>query len=359
MARKEMIKGGYAVARAAISAGCRGYFGYPITPQSEIGEYMARYIFESGGVFVQAESEVAASAMLYGACASGVRAMTSSSGPGIALMQENISTMHMADCPAVIVNMMRGGPGGGSIETAQSDYFQVVKGGGTGDYANIVLTPNCVQELADFTVLAFELADKYRAPVFLLGDASLAQMMEEAVIPKPIEDLPLKLWAADGKRSEGIKRDRNAFFHVFTAEKCEQRNIALQAKYREIEKNEQRFEEILCDDADLIIVAYGIASRIAQETVDLAREKGLKVGLFRPQAVWPFPSDRLLQLAEHTKEFVSAELSCGQMIEDIQRFLAGKARVTLVGRCGGMLFSETDLLSKVTEILSKGDVKNG
>ena len=359
MARKEMIKGGYAVARAAISAGCRGYFGYPITPQSEIGEYMARNIFEVGGVFVQAESEVAASAMLYGACASGVRAMTSSSGPGIALMQENISTMHMADCPAVIVNMMRGGPGGGSIETAQSDYFQVVKGGGTGDYCNIVLTPNCVQELADFTVLAFELADKYRAPVFLLGDASLAQMMEEAVIPEKINFLPIKMWAADGKRSEGIERPRNAFFHVFTAEKCEQRNIALQAKYREIEKNEQRFEEIYCDDADLIIVAYGISSRIAEGAVDLAREKGLKAGLFRPQTVWPFPSDRLLQLAERTKNFVSAELSCGQMMEDIQRILAGKAKVTLVGRSGGMLFSEADLLAKTEEILIGEGAKSG
>ena len=354
MSEKVFIKGCYAVAEAAIRAGCKGYFGYPITPQSEIGEYMAAHIGEAGGVFLQAESELTASSMVFGGAATGVRSMTSSSSPGIALMQETISGMVAAQVPCVIVNMCRGGPGGGVIQPGQCDYTQMVKGGGNGDYNVIVYTPNSVQELVDLTYLAFDTADKYRSPVFILGDAVLAQMMEKASFPEPKTDFPEKMWAANGHRADGLERDRNYVVTVHVqVEKCEEFNDMLQAKFQSMKDDEPMWVETETEDADLILVSYGISSRICETVVKMARKEGLKIGLLRPQTVWPFPEKRLRELAVKTKKFLSVELSCGQMIEDIERILKSDADAYHFGRKGGVIHTTTEILDKAKEILGR------
>ena len=353
-----MYKGCHAVAEAAIRAGCRGYFGYPITPQSEIGEYMAENMPQVNGVFIQAESELAASSMVFGAAAAGARAMTSSSGVGIALMQESISAMVATQLPAVLVNITRGGPGGGSIQPSQSDYFQSTRGGGNGDYNLLVMTPNSVQELAEHVYEAFELADKYRSPVLVMADGVLAQMMEEAELPEPIAEIPKKGWAADGARYDGADRGKNTVTHVFVPnEKVELLNDTLQKKFSEIAANEVRWEEKNTEDAELILVAYGVSSRICEDVMDMARAEGLKIGLFRPITVWPFPTKRLQELSNKTKKFLCVEMSCGQMVQDVRSFLAlgGNldAKAYHYGRKGGIVHTVSEVMAAMKEVLGK------
>ena len=356
MSDKVFIKGCHAVAESAIRAGCNGFFGYPITPQNEIGEYMSEHIAEHGGVFLQAESELTASAMVYGAVATGKRAMTSSSGPGIALMQETFSGMVASQVPCVIVNMCRGGPGGGVIQPGQCDYTQMVKGGGNGDYNIIVYTPNSVQELVDFTYLAFDTADKYRSPVFILGDAVLAQMMEKASFPDFKTDFPEKMWAANGRRADGVQRKKNYVVNVHVqVELCEAHNDMLQAKFNKMKEEEPMWVETETEGADLILVSYGISSRICETVVKMAKKEGLKIGLFRPQTVWPFPEKRLNELAVNTKKFLCVELSCGQMIEDVERILKCDAEAFHYGRKGGVIHTTTEILKKAKEIMGRGN----
>ena len=355
---KQLFKGCHAIAEAAIRAGCRGYFGYPITPQSEIGEYMSEGMPKVNGVFIQAESELAAGSMVFGAAAAGIRAMTSSSGVGIALMQETISAMVATQLPTVLVNITRGGPGGGSIQPAQSDYFQSTRGGGNGDYNLLVITPNSVQELVDYTYEAFELADKYRSPVLVMADGVLAQMMEEAEMPEPVKEIPKKEWAADGKRYDGANRGKNTVTHVFVPnEKVELLNDNLQKKFAEIAANEVRWEEKNTEDADIILVAYGVSSRICEDVMDIARAEGIKVGLFRPITVWPFPSERLVELSNKTKKFLCVEMSCGQMVQDVKAFLGGTdAKAYHYGRKGGIVHTVSEVMAALKDVVGKEGV---
>ena len=336
--KREIWKGSEAIAEAAIRAGCRGFFGYPITPQNEIPEYMSLKMPEAGGVFVQAESELAAINMVYGAAASGMRAMTSSSSPGISLKQEGISYMVGAQLPGVIVNVMRGGPGLGSIQPGQSDYFQATRGGGNGDYHMVVLAPANLQEAVDVMYDAFDIADQYRNPVMVLADGLIGQMMEPIVwheyTPRPLPD---QTWAADGRRGE---RDHNNFITslLLEADACEKRNIGLAAKFAEMEKNECRWEEINTADADIILVAYGTPSRIAQSAAEQLRAQGLKVGLLRPITVWPFPYERIRELAEgKARGFMAVEMSQGQMVDDVRLAVGERKPVSFYGRCGGVV----------------------
>ena len=336
--KREIWKGSEAIAEAAIRAGCRGFFGYPITPQNEIPEYMSLKMPESGGVFVQAESELAAINMVYGAAASGMRAMTSSSSPGISLKQEGISYMVGAELPGVIVNVMRGGPGLGSIQPGQSDYFQATRGGGNGDYHMVVLAPANLQEAVDVMFEAFDIADQYRNPVLVLADGLIGQMMEPIVWKEHTPRvLPDKTWAADGRRGE---REHNNFITslLLAADACEERNIRLKAKFDEMEKNECRWEEIGTEDADVILVSYGTPSRIAQSAAEQLRAQGLKVGLLRPITVWPFPTARIRELAAgKCRGFLAVEMSQGQMVDDVRLAVGEKKPVGFYGRCGGVV----------------------
>lgn len=359
MAEKVLMKGNEAIAEAAIRAGCRYYFGYPITPQTEVSEYMARRMPEVNGYFVQAESEVAAINMVHGAASAGGRAMTSSSSPGIALKQETISYMAGAEVPAVIVNMARGGPGCGSIQGAQGDYFQSTRGGGNGDYNLIVLAPNSVQELADLTVLAFDLADRYRNPVMLLGDGIIGQMMEAVELPPEKTELPDKPWAANGNRTE-VKRPRNLIHSVYMVPtELEKHNVRLQQKYAGMTAQEIRWEEIATQDADVVLVAYGISSRICETTVEIGREAGLKVGLLRPITLWPFPYQQISNLAATAKAFLAVEMSAGQMVQDLRLAVNGAAEVRHFGRMGSVVHTSEEILDKVREIMKKGGEKHG
>ena len=344
MAEKYLMKGNEAIAEAAIQAGCRFYFGYPITPQTELAAYMAKRMPKVGGVFLQAESEVAAINMVYGVAGTGKRVMTSSSSPGVSLKQEGISYIAGADLPALIVNVQRGGPGLGSIQPSQSDYFQATKGGGHGDYHLIVLTPASVQEMAELTVLAFDLADKYRVPAMLLADGTIGQMMEpisiEGIVPHPVE----KPWAVTG--TEG-KREHNIINSLYLQpEELEQLNIERFERYRLIEENEVRVEEYLMEDADYAIVAFGIAARVAKNAVAALREQGIKAGLIRPITVWPFPKEAIARAADHVKAFVSVELSMGQMIEDVKLSAKG-VRTELCFRTGGMIPAPEQIIETV------------
>ncbi len=345
MAEQEVVlmKGNEAIARAAIRCGVDGYFGYPITPQSEVIETLAadKPWETTGMVVVQAESEVSSINMVYGAAATGKRAMTSSSSPGVALMQEGISYMAGAELPGVIVNVQRGGPGLGTIQPSQSDYFQATRGGGNGDYYCIVLAPNSVQEMADFVDLSFELAFKYRIPTMILSDGVIGQMMEKVVLPpyKPrrteeqiLEECP---WAANGRKKS---RQPNIITSLeLKPEEMEKRNIHLQEKYETIRQNEVRYETIQCEDADYIIVAFGSAARIAQKAIENAREEGIKVGLFRPITLWPYPSKEIAALAEGKKGVLVAEINAGQMVEDVKLAINGAVPVEYFGRLGGIV----------------------
>ena len=340
--------GNEALAEAAIIAGLDAYFGYPITPQNEITAYMSRRMPEEGRVFLQSESELAAINMVFGASATGKRVMTSSSSPGISLMQEGISYLAGAELPAVVVNVMRGGPGLGNIAPSQGDYFQATRGGGHGDYSTIVFGPSSVQELVDCMPLAFDLADQYRMTVVILADGILGQMMEPIVFDKkPRRKLPAKDWALTG--ADG--REQNIVRSLWLGEKVlEQLNYKLQDKYEQIEKNEVLCEQYEVDDAEIVVVAYGVAARIVRSAVERARQQGIKVGWIRPITLWPFPTEQISRAAEDLKIFLTVEMSCGQMVEDVKLAVAGKAPVLFYGRPGGGVPSIDEILEKIRQL---------
>ncbi len=339
-----LVKGNDAVAMGAIAAGCRHYFGYPITPQNEIPEYMSRELPKIGGVFLQAESELASINMVMGAAAVGARAMTSSSSPGISLMQEGLSYMAGQELPALVVNMTRCGPGLGGIAAAQGDYWQAVKGGGHGDYHLIVLAPSSVQELYDFTILAFDLADRYRNPAMVLGDALLGQMKEPVTLREASPDPVRKPWALTG--AEG--RERRYLKSLYLDEgELEAHNLKLFAKYREMAKHEVRWEESGAADAELVVAAFGSAARIAKTAVAQAREQGMKVGLFRPISLYPFPRDPLAALTARVKRVLAVELNMGQMVEDVRLSAAEGTKVDFYGRPGGAIPTPRDILRQI------------
>ena len=335
MSEKILMKGNEAIGEAAILAGCRHYFAYPITPQNEIPAYMAKRLPQVGGTFLQAESELAAVSMVMGASAGGARVMTSSSSPGISLKQEGISYMSGAQLPAVIVNMMRGGPGLGNIAGAQGDYFQATRGGGNGDYHVLVIAPGNVQELADYTVKAFELADKYRIVCMILGDGYLGQMSEPLILPKAVENLPAKDWALTG--AKGREPHIIASLRLNPDNYLEKHVYDLYENYKKIEENEVIYDTQNMDDADYMIVAYGTASRICKKAIRMLRAEGIKVGLFRPVTLWPFPKQAIADAAKKVKKILTVEMSMGQMVQDVQINAGKYCDVDFLGRPGGML----------------------
>ncbi len=348
MAEKVLMKGNEAIAEAAIKAGCRHYFGYPITPQTEIAAYMAKRMPKIDGVFLQAESEIAAINMVYGVSATGKRVMTSSSSPGIALKSEGLSYMAGADLPALVVNVQRGGPGLGGIQPSQSDYFQATKAGGHGDFRMIVLAPNTVQEMADLTIKGFDLADKYRMTSMILADGTMGQMMEPVEIKEDVEIKSYdKSWAVTG--TEG-KREHNIVNSLFLKpDQLEKTNFERYERYKLIEETEAMYEEFMMDDAEICVVAYGIASRVSQNAIVEARKQAIKVGMIRPITLWPFPKKPLLAAADKVKKFISVELSMGQMVEDIELAIRCKKPVELCNRVGGMIPSPEEVLAKIIE----------
>ncbi len=334
MVNKVFLSGNFTFAEAAIRAGCKCYFGYPITPQNEIGEYMAANLHKSDGVFVQSESETAAINMVIGSSSTGARVMTSSSSPGVSLKQEGISFLCGFELPAVIVNVMRGGPGLGNICPAQGDYFQATRGGGHGDYRLPVFAPSSVQEIADLTFEAFNVADRYRTPVMMLADGMLGQVKEPVVLPEKVKALPEKDWALRG-RGNGPSRYMASL--ILDANEMEQHNWKLVRKYKEIAANETRYETYMCDDAEIIAIAYGTTARIAKAAIKRLREKGVKAGLFRPITLWPFPTDKLVELAQRVNNFIVFEMSTGQMLEDVRLAIQGQASIYFHGRPGGVV----------------------
>ncbi|MBN2551728.1 MAG: 3-methyl-2-oxobutanoate dehydrogenase subunit VorB [Spirochaetales bacterium] len=341
------MRGNEAIAESAIIAGCRYYFAYPITPQNEIAAYMARRMPEVGGTFLQAESEIASINMVFGAAAAGGRTMTSSSSPGISLKQEGLSYLAGTELPAVVVNMMRGGPGLGNISGAQGDYFQATKGGGHGDYHMIVLAPASVQELADLTVSAFDLSDRYRIVTMILGDGYLGQMSESLVLPEPPEKRYDKSsWILDG--AQGRERRVIASLRLKPEDGVEKINLRLQEKYREIEAAEIRFECYQCRDAEVLLVAFGLAARICKAAVNQLREAGVKAGLLRPITLWPFPYRQLLEQAEGKSKVLVVEMNAGQMLEDVRLALGGRVPIEFYGRMGAMLVEEREIIKRIT-----------
>jgi 2-oxoglutarate/2-oxoacid ferredoxin oxidoreductase subunit alpha len=351
MAEKLLMKGNEVIAEAAIRAGCRYFFGYPITPQTEVAHYFAKRMPEVNGTFLQGESEIASINMVYGAAGAGARVMTSSSSPGISLKQEGISYMSCARLPAVVVNIMRCGPGLGGILAAQGDYFQAVKGGGHGDYRMVVFAPNSIQELYELTVEAFNIADRYRVVSMILGDAMLGQMMEPVEFrdKENIIDYD-KSWATTGT---GLKREHNIIESINTDPKIlEMRNFQLQEIYREITKNETRVDVFNCEKADIIISAFGTVARIIKNVIKMGEKEGIKIGLIRPITLWPFPTKTFEKYADVPKAFLSVELNAGQMVEDVKLAVKGKKEVFFHGRMGGMLPTQKEILDKVKEILN-------
>ncbi|MFH1836646.1 MAG: 3-methyl-2-oxobutanoate dehydrogenase subunit VorB [Candidatus Omnitrophota bacterium] len=352
MKKRYLSTGNEACAEGALRAGCRFYAGYPITPQNELIAYMAQHMEERGGVFIQSESELAAINMVLGASAAGERAMTSSSSPGISLKQEGISYMAGGELPAVIVNVMRGGPGLGNISAAQSDYFQATKGGGHGDYRIIVLAPSTVQEMFDLTFQAFALADKYRNPVLILSDGMLGQMMEplefdENIKPSGLVKKPWALRGAKGREPQSIKS-------LYLGDGVlEEHNRKLQKKYEIIKKGESKSELYKCDDAEIILVAYGSSGRIASSCVDTLRKKGIKAGSIRPITLWPFPSEEIRKASERGVKFLVIEMSAGQMIEDVMLAVRDKDNVKFYGRTGGMIPEEEEIIEKALSFIAE------
>ena len=350
MAEKTLSMGNEAAGEAAIRAGCRFYYGYPITPQSELTEYMAANMPEVGGTFVQAESELAAISMVYGSAAAGGRAMTSSSSPGISLKQEGISYLAGSELPAVIVNVQRGGPGLGDISAAQGDYFQATRGGGHGDYRTMVLAPSSVQEMADLVYEGFDLADQYRIPVLVLADAQLGQMMEPVVFPEPKKvDASLKDWALTGAEGRA-QRVVKSFFPV--KGDLEEYNRHLQRKYAEISEKETRSEQMGHENPDVVLVAYGTSARICKEVVKQASATGLRVGLIRPITLWPFPYLAVRAAGESATGILAVEMSAGQMVEDVRLAVEGRCPVHFHGRTGGGVPSSKEVLAKLREIVA-------
>ncbi len=356
MAEKVLMKGNEALAEAAIMAGCRHYFGYPITPQTEIAAYMAKRMPVIGGTFLQAESEIAAINMIYGAAAAGKRAMTSSSSPGIALKSEGISYLAGSDLPALIINVQRGGPGLGGIQPSQSDYFQATKSAGHGDFHLIVLAPASVQEMVNLTFKGFDLAEKYRMPAMLLSDGTMGQMMEPVSLDMgEITEYDKSGWAACGTNCERPHNVVNSLF--IQPEELEKYNIERYERYAKIEAEEVMYDEYRMEDAEICIVAYGVAARVSQNAIDKAREKGIKVGMIRPITLWPFPKAVLNAAADKVKAFISVELSMGQMIEDIELATRCKKPVLLCSRVGGMIPTTEDVLNSIDKANSVGGDK--
>lgn len=349
---KELLKGNVAIAEAAVRAGCEAYFGYPITPQTELLEHMSRRMIELDRVFLQAESEVAAINMVYGAAAAGARVMTSSSSPGVSLMQEGFSYIAGSNVPVVIIDVMRGGPGLGNIQPSQADYNQVTKSAGHGDFHPIVLAPSTVQEAIDHTVLAFDLAWKYRTLAFVVADGAIGQMMEPAELP-PMRPLPEKppAWALTGAKD----RERNIVTSLYLgADKLEALNHQLQEKLRTIEaNNEARYDELLVDDAEVVLVAFGTAARVAQTAVKQLREEGVAAGLFRPVTLWPFPAKRLEALARQTRALVVVEMNAGQMVHDVREITGRRLPIHFIGRMGGAIPVPQDVAAEVRDWLTE------
>lgn len=354
MGELKLMKGNEALAEALIRSGCDGYFGYPITPQSEVIEYLSREATQRTGMIVlQAESEVASINMVYGAAATGRRVATTSSSPGISLMQEGISYIAGAELPCLVVNVVRGGPGLGTIQPSQADYFQATKGGGHGDYHLLVLAPYNVQEMVDFVKLGFELAEKYRNPVMILADGAMGQMMEKVEL---FDQMPRKTefpdWATTGKPEGKERRIVTSLF--IQPEKMEQINIGLQAKYKAMAENEVRYQTMNIEDADYILTGFGLGSRIAMKTMELAREKGIKVGLIRPQTVYPFPYDIYREVAPKVKGILDIEMNAGQMVEDVRLAVGDKTRVEFYGRMGGIIAEPDEVLSYFEKVFLGG-----
>jgi 2-oxoglutarate ferredoxin oxidoreductase subunit alpha len=347
------MKGNEALAEAGIRAGCKAYFGYPITPQSEILEYLTAEARQRGMIVLQAESEVAAINMVYGAAGAGARVMTTSSSPGISLMQEGLSYIAAAELPCLVVNVNRGGPGLGTIQPSQGDYFQAVKGGGHGDYHLIVLAPSSVQEMADFVFDAFDLADRYRNPAMILADGALGQMMEKVEFRayEPAEHIPAKPWATTGKPAT---RERNVItsLHI-QPEKMEEINLRLQEKYRRIREHEVRFEELDTDDADVVIVAYGLVARIAHRASQLARDEGIKAGVLRPITLFPYPTAPIRTLAERVDGILVVEMNAGQMVEDVRLAVEGRTPVDFYGRMGGVIPSPEEVVGALKKMIAQ------
>jgi 2-oxoisovalerate ferredoxin oxidoreductase alpha subunit len=345
--RKQLMKGNDAIVKSAILSGCRAFYGYPITPASEIAETAAAYMAQTGGVFLQAESEVAAINMLYGAASAGVRCMTASSGPGISLMQEGISYMAGAELPCVIADITRSGPGLGNIAAEQSDYHQVVKGGGHGNYRTIVLAPHSVQEMADLTALAFELADRYRNPVVLMADGFIGQMMEPVEFPQQATETNLPEWAVAGTAAS--RGNLVNSLHL-DCDEMEAHSRNLEAKYHIAEQREARAEECLTEDADIVLVGYGIVGRILKAVTAEARAEGINVGVLRPITLYPFPTAHFKRIAQRARVFAVVEMSNGQMIEDVRLALNGARPVEFLGRGGGNVPSHEEVLALVRKL---------
>jgi len=352
MAETVLMKGNEALAEAAILAGCRHYFGYPITPQTEIGAYLAKRMPQVGGVFLQAESEIAAIHMVYGASCAGKRAMTSSSSPGISLKSEGLSYLAGSDLPAFVVNVQRAGPGLGGIQPAQADYFQATRGGGHGDFRNIVLAPASVQEMADLTIRGFELADRYSMTAMILSDGTIGQMMEQVVLESATPTEYEKPWALTGTRCE---REKNVITSLYLAPaELEQKNLSRFERYQIVQRVEATHEAYCMEDADICVVAYGISARVSKNAVAAARAKGIRAGLIRPITLWPFPTEALKQAAGSVKHFLSVEMSMGQMIQDIELAIRCTRPVSLVSRVGGIIPTPEQVLLAI-EHANKGE----
>ena len=347
MAEKVLMKGNEALAEAAIMAGCHHYFGYPITPQTEVAAYMAKKMPKIGGVFLQAESEIAAINMVIGVASTGKRAMTSSSSPGISLKSEGISYLAGCDLPALIVNVQRGGPGLGGIQPSQSDYFHATRGAGHGDFHLLVLAPNSVQEMVDLVFKGFDLAEKYRMPAMILSDGTMGQMMEPVTLePKKINEYD-NSWALTGTKGERKPNIVNSLF--LKPDELEKFNFVRYERYKKVEENEPMWEEYRMEDAEICIVAFGVASRVSKNAIDIARENGVKVGMIRPITLWPFPKKVLFDACDKVKKFISVELSMGQMIEDIELATRCRREVLLCNRTGGMIPTTQNVLDKINE----------
>jgi 2-oxoglutarate ferredoxin oxidoreductase subunit alpha len=352
MAEKVLMKGNEAIAEAAILAGCRHYFGYPITPQTEVAAYMAKRMPKIGGVFLQAESEVSAINMVYGVASTGKRVMTSSSSPGVSLKSEGLSYLAGCDLPALVVNVQRGGPGLGGIQPSQSDYFQATRGGGHGDYHMIVLAPASVQEMASLTIKGFDLADQYRMTAMILADGTIGQMMEPITLEYSGSQTIEKSWAVTGTK---MQRPHNVITSLeLNTEELERQNFARYEKYRQIEEEVPMYESYMMDDAEVGVVAFGIAARVAKNAIRAARDQGIKAGLIRPITLWPFPKKPLLEAADQVSAFVSVELSMGQMIEDVELATKCKRPVYLCNRAGGMIPSPEQVLESIVNAKNGG-----
>ena len=348
MAEKVLMKGNEVLAESALRAGCRFFFGYPITPQTELAAYMSKRMPKVGGTFLQAESEIAAINMVYGASAAGARVMTSSSSPGISLKGEGISYMAGADLPGVIINVQRGGPGLGGIQPSQADYWQATRALGHGDFRVVVYAPSAVQEMADLAFTAFDVADQYRTPVMILADGMLGQMMEPVVMPEPRDEQVEKPWATTGHKH---KRPHNVVNSLYlTADELERLNVERYERYAVIERDEQRAETFLVEDADVVVVAFGASARVARSAVVEARAKGVKAGLIRPITLWPFPVDALEAAVPTAKAFLTVEMNMGQMVDDVRLAVNGRRPVEFYGRTGGVIPTPVEVLAQIEDL---------